>query len=201
VRSLVRAVVTLALVVAVQALLVLAGGPASAHAQLIGSTPTDGASVPVAPAVVTLTFSDPIDAGFVKVLVSTPASTTTPSATSAGSVVSIPLTPAGPGAYRVIYRVVSADGHPVSGELRFTVPGTPTASPSATASSAAAAPSSTATPSSTAPGPAPTAPAAAVAGSHDPAGSSGWLVGAAIVVAIAAGLAAVLLARRPGRER
>jgi methionine-rich copper-binding protein CopC len=183
---------------------VLAGaltGPlpaAWAHAELIGSTPVQGATVGVVPQSATLTFTDPIDADFVKVAVTSPAGQATATAATSGPTVTVPLPQDGPGGYAVFYRVVSADGHPVSGELDFRVAGTPTAGPATAASTQPAGTGSAGTPTG-ATSPASTAVAAAGTGAAG-SGSSGWMVGGAIVLAVAAGVGALVLARRPGRQ-
>jgi methionine-rich copper-binding protein CopC len=87
------------------------------------------------------------------------------------------------GPYVIAWRVVSSDGHPIEGEIPFTVKG---AAASATASATDAAPAAPATSAES------TRPAAAAQGGG---GIPGWLWGglAALVVA---GLAVWLLARR-----
>jgi methionine-rich copper-binding protein CopC len=118
---------------------------ASAHAGLIASDPADGATLNAPVPTVSLTFSDPIDARFVKVAVTVPAGAVPASAsavTTSGPTVSIVIPGTAPGAYRVVYRVVSADGHPVSGTLSYAVAGSP-ASPPGTAGRAVLAPAAT----------------------------------------------------------
>lgn len=87
------------------------------------------------------------------------------------------------GRYRLAWRVVSSDGHPIQGELRFTVtaPDSPSPSPSTTESS----PPSSETPSpvpSSASAPPPASPAAAPAAAES-GGVPGWLwIAAAVLV-------------------
>jgi methionine-rich copper-binding protein CopC len=97
------------------------------HAELVSSTPADGATLATAPASATLTFTDAIATEFVRVAVTSPVGARTVQAAPQGHTVTVPITSVGPGPYRVAYRVVSADGHPVSGAITFTVSGTPTA--------------------------------------------------------------------------
>jgi len=159
---------------------------ASAHAELISTDPAQGATVAAAPAAVRLTFSDPIDQRYVRAAVTPPGgAAANVTATADGPTVTVPLTAAGPGAYRVEYRVVSADGHPVSGELHFTVAGSP--APSATAPSAAT--------------PMP-APATTPAATKDGVGSaSGGAAGLGLTVAALVAVAAVGASRwRAGRR-
>jgi hypothetical protein len=82
----------------------------------------------------------------------------------------LPLGPAG--AYQIGYRVVSADGHPISGSVPFTM------TTAGTGSGRAAAPSGS--------NPAADAPAAGGTGG---APVWPWIVGAVVVVAIGAGAA------------
>jgi hypothetical protein len=115
--------------VAVALLALLAAGAAatgaSAHAQLVETTPADGATVGAVPAPVVLTFSDPIDATFVRVRATRPDGAVVATTVDVkGSIVEVTLPDGGSGAYTVVYRVVSKDGHPVSGRVGFTVAAT-----------------------------------------------------------------------------
>jgi len=99
--------------------------PAYAHDVLTGSTPADGASVAVGPSEVTLTFNAPVQFGANRLTVTGPDGQqwqTTDNATVDGDSVSTTVAPLGPaGEYTVGYRIISADGHPVSGEVTFTL--------------------------------------------------------------------------------
>lgn len=115
----------------VLALLLLAGSalfagtaPASAHTELIGSDPADGASSAAAPSRIALTFSEAVQTGFTTVTVFGPdgAQWQAGPSTQDGAVVTVPVRPLGPaGEYSVGYRVLSADSHPVQGLIRFTL--------------------------------------------------------------------------------
>jgi copper resistance protein C len=116
----------LLLVLATAALSVIATAPvATAHAELESTTPKQGSRVQRLPQQVTLTFSEPIRTpAFVEV--------TGPGRTNvAGGDVQVRdevLTQqlgdaTGGGTYSMSYRVTSADGHPISGTVRFTVAG------------------------------------------------------------------------------
>lgn len=115
--------------------------PASAHAVLVASTPEQGARLASAPAAVTLTFSAALTPPAVVVVHGPDGSvvaTVEPSVS--GAVVRQTLPDAGGGTYTVAYRVVTADGHPVTGQLTFSVAGGgPGSGPSASAGSAGAA--------------------------------------------------------------
>ncbi len=105
------------------------GGAAAAHNELIGSDPPDGSEVPTGPAQVSLTFNLPVQRGFSTVIVTGPDGIQWQAGApaEAGAVVSAPVRPLGPaGQYTIAYQVLSADGHPVRGVVRFTLtaPGT-----------------------------------------------------------------------------
>lgn len=109
-------------------LLVLSGGPVAAHTGLRSSEPADRETWIVAPDLVTLTFATAVSSVFAQVAVTGPdgESVTSGDLTIGGAVVSQPVSTSGDGAYVVAYRVVSDDGHPVSGQLTFTLTGTGT---------------------------------------------------------------------------
>lgn len=100
--------------------------PAGAHAVLEHASPPVGGTVRVAPRQVRLVFSEPLD----------PASSAVRVLDESGArvdrdpvrveprdarVVRVPLAPLRPGAYRVRWRAVSADGHTTEGEFTFRV--------------------------------------------------------------------------------
>lgn len=97
---------------------------ASAHDWLVSSTPAAGQRLDAAPAVVTLVFSDDVlDLGD-EVIVVDPRGHDWASGSPqiVGRRLSVPLTPElPPSAYQIRWRVVSADGHPVTGLISFTV--------------------------------------------------------------------------------
>lgn len=201
----VRTAVSGALLALAAAVCMVLYGPvsvASAHAELLASNPAAGATVAAPPAAVTLTFSDEIDPKFVRVAVTTPAGEATAPVTTSGPTVSIAVPGRGPGAYRVTYRVVSADGHPISGRLDYTVAGTPTSSAPASSSGTtdAASPSATVSPPASS---APTAEALGAAGpaADDTTSSSRTLIGALVAAAVMAALVLVGASRwRAGRR-
>lgn len=104
------------------ALLLAGGGPAAAHNVLISTDPADGSTVPSAPDAITLTFNEPAVALGTQIQVTGPDG----SELAVGepqlvdnSVVQ-PLAEERPaGAYQVVWRVTSADGHPIEGVLAF----------------------------------------------------------------------------------
>ena len=105
------------------AVIALGAGPAAAHDEFVGSTPTDGATVDAAPGQVVLTFTEPAVALGTRMLVTGPdgATVTEGEARLVGSTVVQALVPTrSAGTYHVDWRVTSADGHPVSGSFTFT---------------------------------------------------------------------------------
>ncbi len=97
--------------------------PAAAHAVLEKTTPADGSALQTAPASVSLTFDEAPQAKFSAIHVTGPDGQRKDSGpvTLAGGVVSEQLAGSRPaGRYVVDWRVVSDDGHPVSGQFSFT---------------------------------------------------------------------------------
>ncbi len=110
-----------ALLVVTAVLALLAGaGPAAAHDALVGSDPADGASLATAPVQVRLMFTEEPQAAVATVTGPTRGRWEARPAEVLGNEVTVPLRPLGPaGRYTVGYRVVSSDGHPVTGTVRF----------------------------------------------------------------------------------
>lgn len=181
-------------------------GPAAAHNVLISSDPTDGSTLSAAPTTVTLTFDQPVQDFEPIVTVTGPDGQ--PHASGAPTIDSNvvtndvgPLTQSGP--YLIAYRVVSADGHPVQGEIHFelagaavTIPGggatVPVTAPSGSAgatASPAGAPASAASSSA--------APSAAATTTGSSSGLSGWVWAALGLAAALIGAALVVIVRRP----
>ncbi|WP_037335499.1 copper resistance CopC family protein [Saccharomonospora piscinae] len=99
--------------------------PASAHNVLISSAPAEGDELDTAPTEVVLTFDQPVqEADVNEVALTGPQGDQWAEGTVTvdGDTVTAPLRPLGPaGEYVVGYRILSADGHPVSDEIRFTL--------------------------------------------------------------------------------
>ncbi|WP_435093495.1 copper resistance CopC family protein [Clavibacter michiganensis] len=117
---------------------------ASAHNYLVSSSPAAGSTIDAPPSEVTLTFNDvildlaaagggggdastgsaPASGGSSVVQVTGPDGQgthfETGCATDSGRTVSVPVALGGSGQYTVTWRVVSADGHPVSDSIAFT---------------------------------------------------------------------------------
>jgi copper transport protein len=107
-------------------LALLAAGPASAHAALLQTTPTNGVVLPASPREVLLRYSEPVTAPLGAVRVFAPSGkrvdTGVVAAREGGHVVAAPVAPGlGHGTYVVAWRVVSADSHPVAGTFSFSV--------------------------------------------------------------------------------
>jgi len=102
------------------ALVGLAATPASAHAHLVRAVPGDGATVTTAPARVRLVFDENMRAPAV-VAVTGPSGTRVdhgqPQVSDNTANVRVEVKTAG--RYTVAFRVVSADGHPVSAQTSF----------------------------------------------------------------------------------
>lgn len=113
----------LLVLVGLAVLLVGPAGPASAHATLIGSDPVEGAVLDAAPDRIRLTFDEAVaavpDGAQVFDAEGAPVAASA-AATGKELAVSLPER-VGPGTYVVVWRVVSEDGHPVSGSLTFSV--------------------------------------------------------------------------------
>lgn len=100
-----------------------AAAPAWAHSRLLGTDPAGGTTVTRTVAAVTLTFNEVVRADLSTVLVEGADHT----GYGDGPVrvvnheMSQPVRPLRTGDYRVAWRAISTDGHPVQGEFRFTV--------------------------------------------------------------------------------
>ncbi|MGW6172640.1 copper resistance CopC family protein [Arthrobacter sp. NPDC055138] len=152
--------------------------PAAAHDELISSTPENGAVLDTPPTEVSLKFSaNVMDIGATtQVLDGEGTDWAAGAPVLSGSQVSIPLRDGMPdGDYQLGWRVVSSDGHPIEGTLKFTV-----AAASPAASSAAGSTSE-------------------AAGQEEGPSNLGLFVAlGAGALAIAAGLAAFVISKRGG---
>jgi methionine-rich copper-binding protein CopC len=181
--------------------------PAYAHSELMGSSPEDGEQLYALPDELTLEFNENIAEIGIEITVtdSAGADATDGPPEVDGPVVSQPLGGGATGAYTVVWRVVSADGHPISGELTFEVLPTTegdTVSPSEESTEPATTdgttePESTEAPSDTTT----TEDAAAGEAASDAEDSSGpafpWIAVAALVVIV--GVVVLLVRRRQAR--
>ncbi|WP_407319100.1 copper resistance protein CopC [Isoptericola halotolerans] len=104
--------------------LATAAPPASAHNYVVGTDPEDGATAADPVTEVSVTFNDVLlDMGGDSTVVDVTGPDGRHYATAcpelSGEVVSAPVELSGAGEYTVAWRVVSADGHPVSGDFTF----------------------------------------------------------------------------------
>lgn len=106
---------------ALLAAMVFTATPASAHARLEVTSPKDGASLTATPPEVMLRFNESIQKDLSQVKVTSGSTDATDGKLQVdGNSVYQPLkTTLKPGSYKVVYKVVSADGHPVSGTFTF----------------------------------------------------------------------------------
>ena len=159
--------------------------PASAHDELVSSTPTADASLPTAPAEVALRFSATLKPEAVQLAVVDASGNSVREGTPTveGATVKQTLKPNLPAAtYRISYRVISRDGHPVSGVRSFTIQAQPGA-PSTTHNTPDTAPSD-----------------AASGGDQDPTSDNDqvwiWLVAGGVAALGALAVVVVLVCRR-----
>ncbi|MDN6373959.1 MAG: copper resistance protein CopC [Brevibacterium aurantiacum] len=107
----------------VAALSVFAFAPASAHDQLVSSNPEDGSKVDQQPEWIEMVFSGEVQqvGSEVKVVIDGE-NVSAGELTAEGKKVSVALPDnLKPGDYTVTWRVVSSDGHPISGDFDFTI--------------------------------------------------------------------------------
>ncbi|MFF4412950.1 copper resistance protein CopC [Streptosporangium sp. NPDC001559] len=187
-------------------MLVGTASPAFAHDRLKSSSPAANAKV-TSPETVTLEFSSRMR--FAKVVLTGPGDETTKlDAPDEGSTIraKVPAQLA-PGRYQIAWHVASSDGHPISGQIPFTViadPDSPSPSPTPESPSPSVSTPASTEAASAAPSEAVTPPAAepSSAAAPEPSGASGlpgwvWPVGAVVVLA---GAGAWLITRRKGTQ-
>lgn len=201
--SLGRAAAVLLAVLLAMAAVLLPAGRADAHNTLQGTDPADGSTVDAPPAQITLTFDQPAQALGTEVVVLGPdgATVSTGDAQLVDSSVTQALAGDLPaGAYTVQWRVTSADGHPLSGELAFTA--SSGAAPAAAEPTAEATPEPEMTTQTVEPAPVTetVAPAEELAEDED-AGLAAGMVVAIVVAVLAAGAVGVFVVRERRRSK
>lgn len=105
--------------------------PAAAHSTIIDSTPAADAVLAAAPKAFSVTANEPLaditgaGDGFALEVVDAATGETMTDGPLAidGATLSTPGVELAPGAYVMRYQVVSADGHPISGEIAFAIAG------------------------------------------------------------------------------
>ena len=193
--------------------------PASAHTGLVSSDPRDGAELAAPPSQVTLVFEEELLPDFVNFSISTAEGEPLSIAgvKVAGSTVVLPWPADAPGnTYTVSYRVVSQDGHPVSGAITFSyvvespspMPTSSSASPTPTSDSSSPAPDPSTSPEpepepaqTASPEPANTAGSASPTKSPDTnpvsnTSSTGWIIAGIAIIVLAVIAIIALIARR-----
>ncbi|MEU8181647.1 copper resistance CopC family protein [Micromonospora sp. NPDC049047] len=174
----------------------LPAAPAAAHNSLTGSDPRDGARVATAPARIELRFLAKPAPTTTKITITGPDNVVAGGPpVFAGSRVRVPFTPAAAGLYIVGYQLASGDGHPVKGEVRFTLTSGTTASPSVLPSTGSAAVTPEAAAASPSAGPASTTPSVTPTAVVPLAQERRWWPGALGALLLPAALAAALLLR------
>ncbi|MGP4017857.1 copper resistance CopC family protein [Saccharopolyspora sp. 5N708] len=116
--------------------------PASAHARLLESDPANGATLDSAPAAGRFRLSDPVNPSFVTVALTDQSGAQLPIAPPnvQNDTVTQPFPALNDGSYTLAYRIVSADGHPVSGAVSFQVANAAASAPSSSEAAPAAVP-------------------------------------------------------------
>lgn len=203
-RSFVRPLIATAAALLLAAAGLLVASPASAHDELESSDPAADSSLEALPAQLTLTFSGILstEAGATELQVTDAAGTTLAEGAPLvqDNVVTQPLTGTASGgvsvsgSITVLWKVVSSDGHPISGQYAFTVttPPTPTETPTPSAT-----PTESAAPTSE-PTPEPVVTAAPIS---DNSSTTPWIIGGLILLAAVGGAVIYLLASRARRQK
>lgn len=108
-------------------LAIASAAPASAHAGIVGTDPENGATLAEAPAAVSVTFSEILDAPSTEIAVTDPsgAVVAVEDAVFDGDTFTQPMLYTEPGEYTVAFRLISEDGHRVDDALTFTVEAVP----------------------------------------------------------------------------
>lgn len=120
----VKIVRTVVVVVLCLGALAFGAGQATAHDILVSAQPAAGSTIYTGPSQVRLVFDQPVQFGFTDVEVLGPGGTYWAAGPPIvdGNAVTAPLRQLGPkGDYTIRYQIVSADGHPVSGQVGFTL--------------------------------------------------------------------------------
>ncbi len=100
----------------------LISAPALAHSELRQARPANGATLAAAPEAIELTFNEKVQVTAIRLYADSGAEIALdrqPIAERATERRLLP--PLSPGAYRIEWRAISADGHPVGGAVRFRI--------------------------------------------------------------------------------
>ena len=191
----------------------ITGGSAGAHSALQKTNPAADSTVATLPARIELVFNEPALAPGTIIQVTNPAgqiiSAGEPELTGNAVRQGVDTAGAAPGKYRVVWRVTSKDGHPISGTFTFTTKGSGATAPSSSApTSATSGTRGTSTAAPTAGSASPPAsggsPSTGDAAEAAPRSNDGWEGGALVAllatVVVVFGGAAALLALRGRRD-
>jgi methionine-rich copper-binding protein CopC len=200
-----RALAVLAAVLLACAALLVAAPHASAHNALLGTDPADGSSLATPPTHITLTFDQPAQALGTEIVVLGPdgaaVSTGTPELVD-NTVAQALAADLPAGAYTVQWRVTSADGHPLSGELAFTATaGAPVATAPVTPEPIEPTAEPTMTTQAVEPSPEATVSGSEELAEDEDAGLAAGAVAAVIVAVLAAGAIAWFVVRERRRSK
>ncbi|MEJ7774182.1 MAG: copper resistance CopC family protein [Nocardioidaceae bacterium] len=188
-------------------MVILATPPAVSHSLLLNTDPVDGAQVAGIPAEIRFTFNKDVEPQFASVTVSVdgrPAYEVGTRVDGSTVVAEIPPQPVEPGddteLWEVAYRVVSGDGHPITGDISVTAsPSIAEATPDPDGQPSSGLGGSSAPPASAAP-PDTVVNDEPLAAARDSRGSTPWpTVLVLALLTLAAASAIVLLAHRRGR--
>ena len=198
VAALVATVVTAAAVT-----LLATAVPASAHDVLRSTNPADGAVVDRLPDRVVLTFGEPALAIGTEVVVTGPAGPVSDGPPQlVDAEVRQPVRAGPAGRYTVLWRVTSADGHPVSGTFAFTTQQGSAASPTTTTGTTTTGTTTPTSASGTTPAAtSPSASATSTAATTQAAGLSGAALAALVVGVVALGALGLWAFRRRRARR
>jgi copper transport protein len=102
--------------------LAFAPTPAAAHADLLDSDPAEGAILATSPATISLRFNEDISALTSTLDLQGPSTQTKADVSASGPTFTItPRTALTTGTWALLWQIESADGHPISGVVRFSV--------------------------------------------------------------------------------
>ncbi len=110
---------------ALSMVIALVPSPAQAHMALVRSDPADGAVLDQAPHDAVLEFSQPLGQTAYVILTGPNGIIPTPDPMVTGSTLTIAITNAGEGGYRLAFRALSAEGHPLTGAIGYSVGAAP----------------------------------------------------------------------------
>jgi copper resistance protein C len=179
----------------------LAAAPASAHDELVSTDPAADSAVASLPDELTLTFSGELatDPAATELQITDADGTDLADGEPVidGTLLAQPLAGAASGEVTVLWKVVSSDGHPISGEFAFSVTAPSTPTPASTEPATAAPPPTTVPTQEPAPEPTPTPTVVPV---ESGAQSLPWILFAVLGVAVL-GAVTYLLVSRARRER